>query len=103
MAILAAVTSTVALIVSILGIITFGIERRKEAVKEGMHLQEVKQFKEDLARAHEKIRALQEKMQDREVTLAELSRDVKHIVEAVQRIEAKLDEHIGAHIPERPT
>jgi len=88
------IASMVALIVSVLAIVTFIVARRKTAIEEGKHIQTVEQLQKDLERAYAKIRLLEDVSHERDVMTGEIKADVKHLLEAVKRIEAKLDGHI---------
>ena len=99
-----------AVLVSLATLISFFAARHKEAnaklrraqeeaVERGRHLQEVEQLKSDLTRAHEKIRALEAIVHRGDVSMAEIRVEVKNILDTVQRIEKKLDEHISEHLP----
>ena len=94
-----------AVLVSLATLISFFVARQKEAnakvkslqaesVERGRHLQEVEQLKADLARAHEKIRGLEAVVHKGDVSMAEMKVEVKNILDTVQRIEGKIDEHI---------
>ena len=100
-----------AVLVSTATLVSFFIARQKEAnaklrrsqeeaIERGRHLQEVDQLKTDLARAHEKIRALETVVHAGDISMAEIKIEVKNIFDTVQRIEKKLDEHVSQHFPE---
>jgi hypothetical protein len=94
MAVFDDVASIVALVVSLLAIAGFLIARRKVAVDEGKHLEAVRRLGEDLGHAYAKIHELEAASHERDVVTAEIKADVKHLLEAVARIEGKLDGHI---------
>ncbi len=94
MAIFNDVASIVALVVSLLAIAGFLIARRKAAIEEGKHLADVQQLRRDLDQARAKIHALEDASHERDLVTTEIKADVKHLLEAVTRIEGKLDGHI---------
>jgi len=94
MAIFDNIASLLALLVSAIAIIGFVVARRKSAIEEGKHLETVQQIKRDLDHAYDKIHDLEKAFNERDVALAGIKADVKNVLDAVRRIEAKLDGHI---------
>jgi hypothetical protein len=94
MGIFSSIAAPVALVVSILAIVTFLATRRKTAIEEGKHLKTVEQLGKDLNNGHAKIRQLETVSHEQDVTIAEIKSDLKYLVGAVNRIEGKLDERI---------
>lgn len=93
------IASVTAFLVSVTAIVAFLVSRKKAAIEEGKQLKEVEQLRADLDRAHEKIRDLTIKVHAGDVSLASIGTDVKNLLEATKRIEAKLDGHIVAGVP----
>lgn len=91
------VTSSLAMLVSVSTIATFFVARKRAAIEEGMHLRDVQQLRIDLDKAHTKIRELTERLQGSVVDMAKIATNIDNLLQAVNRIETKLDKHIGAH------
>lgn len=79
---------------SLMAIFTFLGNRRKAIMEEGKRQQIVEHIRADLGLAHDKIRDIELKIYSTEGDMRELKNDVKHILNALERLEGKLDSHI---------
>ena len=90
----------IAILGSILAVLAWVDSRRKAAVSEGKHVQTVDQLKEDLNRCHEKLRNLGDRLNTSDVNVGEIKADIRHILDAITRVEGKLDGHISKEVAE---
>jgi predicted RNase H-like nuclease (RuvC/YqgF family) len=79
---------------SLAAIATFLGNRRRAAMDEGKRQQIVEQIRQNLDRARERIREIENKLSTTEGDMRELKADVKHVLDAIERLEGKLDRHI---------
>jgi predicted nucleic acid-binding Zn-ribbon protein len=80
---------------SLAAIATFLGNRRRAAMEEGKRQQIMEQMRQDLEHAREKIRDIEGKFSVADGDMRELKTDVKHILNAIERLEGKLDGHLG--------
>ena len=81
-------------------ILAFVIQRQNQKTREdmerGRNEQIIKDIQADLDRAHVKIRDLDERIRGSDGDLREIKTDVKHLLDAVDRVAVKLDRHLEA-------
>jgi hypothetical protein len=77
--------------VGIIAISRFYSDRRDRAVEEGKMKGEIAQLRKDLDAAYINIRGLETNARCVDIDLAEVKSDVKHILDALERIERKLE------------
>ena len=88
---LSAILPWLSIAVSLIAIYGFYNQRRANAVEQGKKQQEIIQLKADLDRAFVKLHTLEESAKCTDSDIVGLSRDVKYILESLNRIERKLE------------
>jgi hypothetical protein len=81
----------ISIAVGIIAISRFYSDRRDRAVEEGKMKGEIAQLRKDLDSANLNIRGLESNARCVDIDLAEVKSDVKHILDALERIERKLE------------
>jgi hypothetical protein len=81
----------ISLAVGIIAISRFYSDRRDRAVEEGKMKGEIVQLRKDLDAAYVKMRDLETNARCVDIDLAEVKSDVKHIIDALERIERRLE------------
>jgi hypothetical protein len=81
----------IAIIVGLLGILSFGGNLWTKAKREGAAMKEIEQIKKDVSAAHRRIEKLEKDQACSHDDLVELKTDVKHILAAITRLEEKAD------------
>lgn len=66
-------------------------ESEDRAKAEGVRETEMRQMRTDINRAHEKIRSIDERLDEDRQTIIEMRADLKHLVAAVDKINNRLD------------
>jgi predicted nucleic acid-binding Zn-ribbon protein len=89
------ITMAVAILGAVLAILAWLDSKRRAAMAEGKHVKEVEQLQVDLTRCHEKLRSLESRVNSSDVNVGEMRADLRHILDAIGRIEGKLDGHIS--------
>lgn len=84
---------------SLLGVLiaVYKIYKYKEAAmqQQGKQLEKQRLVEDELLLAKKRIDDLQERLRGTDINMASIQTDIKHIMEALGRIESKLDNHIG--------
>ena len=80
----------ISLIVGLIAVYKFYDDKRNRAIEEGQMRQTVAQLRKDIDAAYIKIHDIEKNASCAEIDLAEVRRDVKHILDALARIETKL-------------
>lgn len=88
------VASILAFLVGLTALLGFILSRRQAAIEEGKHLESIQQLRRDLDQANVKIRELEDGSHGRDVSVGEIKANIERLLEAVRRIESKLDDHI---------
>jgi len=88
------IASVLAILVSIVAIFGFILSRRQAAIEEGKHLENIQQLLREHDQLNAKIYDLESRGHVRDVDVGEIKTNIEHLLEAVRRIELKLDEHI---------
>ena len=81
----------ISIAVGIIAISRFYSDRRDRAVEEGKMKGEIVQLRKDLDAAYIKMRDLETNARCVDIDLAEVKSDVKHIIDALDRIERRLE------------
>ena len=84
---------------SLLGVLiaVYKVYKYKEAAmqQQGKQQEKQRQVEDELLLAKKRIEDLQERLGKTDVNMATIQADIKHIMDALGRIEDKLDDHIG--------
>jgi hypothetical protein len=81
----------VSIVVGVIAILKFYADRRDRAVEEGKMKGEIAQLRKDIDAAYINIRSLEANARCVDIDLTEVKSDVKHILDALVRIERKLE------------
>jgi len=79
---------------SLIAVLTFLGNRRRAAMEEGARQQIIKQIRCDLDQAYAKIHDIETNLSTASGDMRELKTDVRHILNAIERLESKIDGRI---------
>lgn len=69
-------------------------------MEEGKRNEQIEQLKRDLARAHDRVEALEHRLGERDIDVGKIVTKLSALLKAVDGMSAKIDRHLEAHAAE---